>query len=224
MENIKNAFNKVAEYYDMQRRSLIPCFDDFYGTIQKLAISTDGNPEILDIGAGTVLVSEFLIKKFPLSKFTLIDLSDEMLSIAKLRFKEHSNFKYIIADYFKFQFTESYDIIVSGLSIHHLEDYEKKALYNKIYSLLSHGGIFINGDQFLSRSLNGEYNYQKAWKEKIENSDLSEDEKKGAYQRMLFDKPATVDNNLKWLEDAGFSDADIYYKYYNFGVISAVKK
>jgi hypothetical protein len=40
---------------------------------------------------------------------------------------------------------------------------------------------------------------------------------------MLFDKPATVENNLKWLEDASFFDVDIYYKYSNFGVIPGVK-
>ena len=223
MENLKAAFDEVAENYDKQRRSLIPCFDDFYGTITNLATSQKNDPIILDIGAGTGLVSDFLFKKFPKASFTLIDISDEMLILAKHRFKHNSNFKFVAGDYRIFQYSEKYDIVVSGLSIHHLEDLEKKALYARIFNILNSTGIFINGDQFLLRSKNAERNYQKAWKDKIEESGLTDNEKKAAYNRMLLDKPATIENNLQWLDDAGFSDTEIYYKYYNFAVISGIK-
>lgn len=31
MKNIEKQFDAVANDYDKQRKSLIPCFDDFYG-------------------------------------------------------------------------------------------------------------------------------------------------------------------------------------------------
>lgn len=89
------------------------------------------NPKILDIGAGTGLLSAFLMERYPDASFTLIDISEKMLDVAKDRFKGNSNVKYIVADYSKYSFVEKYDMVVSALSIHHLEDEEKQKLYKK---------------------------------------------------------------------------------------------
>ena len=105
------------------------------------------NPKILDIGAGTGLLSAFLMERYPDASFTLIDISEKMLDVAKDRFRGNSNVKYIVADYSKHSFVEKYDMVVSALSIHHLEDEEKKELYKKSYSLLKQNGIIINADQ-----------------------------------------------------------------------------
>jgi tRNA (cmo5U34)-methyltransferase len=36
---------------------------------------------------------------------------------------------------------------------------------------------------------------------------------------MELDKPASLADNFKWLEEIGFVDVDVYYKYYNFVVL-----
>jgi trans-aconitate methyltransferase len=43
------------------------------------------SPAILDLGAGTGLLSEFIMQKFPSASLTLLDESAEMLSKAQLR-------------------------------------------------------------------------------------------------------------------------------------------
>jgi tRNA (cmo5U34)-methyltransferase len=58
--------------------------------------------------------------------------------------------------------------------------------------------------------------YQNNWLGKIEENNFTGPEKDTAIERMKFDKPATLKNNLKWLTDCGFKDVDVYYKYYNF--------
>ena len=37
------------------------------------------------------------------------------------------------------------------------------------------------------------------------------------------DRPARMTDQLKWLEDIGFSDIDIAWKYYNFAVYGGKK-
>ncbi|MCO5383427.1 MAG: class I SAM-dependent methyltransferase [Methanosarcina barkeri] len=91
-------------------------------------------PRILDVGAGTGLLSGFLMEKYPKASFTLIDLSEKMLEIAKDRFRSSSNVKYIIGDYSKYGFVEKYDLVASALSIHHLEDNEKRIFIKKLLS------------------------------------------------------------------------------------------
>lgn len=223
MNNVMNAFDEAAFNYDKQRKSLIPCFDEFYDVLLDLAESKNEVRNILDLGAGTGLMTNFLLKKFPNAKYTLIDFSEEMLNIAKRRFQRLTNISYIKTDYRDYKFNNHYDVIISALSIHHLKNAEKKQLYAKIYEILEFGGVFINGDQFLVRSLNNENTCHEHCKNKIEKTELAEDEKQSAYERMKHDKPATIEDHFNWLEEPGFIDIHLFYKYYNFGIIRGKK-
>ena len=224
MNKIASAFDEIAIKYDQQRRSLIPCYDDFYKLIVELSETTVTHPKILDIGAGTGLLTNFLVNQFPKATYTLIDISDEMLNIAKQRFHHMNTVTYIKADYKNFLEAGKYDIIVSALSIHHLTNLEKKKLYQGVFKSLRKGGVFINGDQFLARTTETEDWYHKRWIDKIESTTLTTQEKNAAYERMKLDIPATVEDNIAWFEEAGFVNVDLLYKYYCFGIIKGAKK
>ena len=221
--DIKDKFNENSQNYDSQRKKLIPCFEDFYNISTSIAESHSDTPKILDIGAGTGIFSEYILKKYPKASLTLIDISEKMLDVSKLRFKNFSNIKYIIDDYSTYDFTEKYDIIISSLSIHHLVDDEKLELLKKCYSILSSNGMFINSDQFLGETSYIEELNKKLWKENIENSGLSTEEILSCYERMSLDKEATLEQHLDWLKSLGFCDVSCVYKYYHFGVIMGRK-
>jgi tRNA (cmo5U34)-methyltransferase len=216
---IKDGFDQIANQYDEGRKALIPCYQQFYQVITELAQTHSVKPAIVDLGAGTGILSAMLLQKFPGASFTLVDISGNMLNIARQRFVDHTDFQYFEADYATFDFPEVYDMVVSSLSIHHLDDKEKWAFYKKVFMMLKPGGIFINGD--LVRGVNPETNqmYLDQWIGKIEKSSLDQAEKEAAYYRMTFDKPATVPENLYNLREAGFVDVDIFYKCYNFAVL-----
>ena len=221
-ETLKEKFDEDAENYDKIRRLFIPCFDDFYTITTDLASSNKKNPKILDLGAGTGLLTKYLLDKYPDAEFILIDMAEKMLKEAKNRFQEHDNFEFIIADYSSYDF-RSFDIIVSSLSIHHLEDEDKKKLYKKVYNSLNHDGVFINADQVIGPTPDIDKEYQRKWMEKINEFNLSDAQKETAIERMKFDKPATLENNLKWLKECGFRNVDVYYKYYNFCIFYGEK-
>ncbi|PKM77244.1 MAG: SAM-dependent methyltransferase [Firmicutes bacterium HGW-Firmicutes-15] len=216
---VKKKFNDNAGQYDSQRKKLIPCFDDFYSIAVSIAETNNECPNILDIGAGTGLLSSFILDKFPNANLTLIDISEKMIEVAKSRFEDKPAITYIIDDYTKYQFEEKYDIVVSSLSIHHLMDNQKKQLYAIIYSILNQGGVFINADQVLGSTPFIETLYKRDWKFKVENSGLSQDEIHSAYERAELDKMSTLDDQLKWLKEIGFLHVDCIYKYYNFVVM-----
>ena len=222
-EILKTKFDKGAKSYDRQRNYVIPNMDQIYIIMVDLASCDVPGPKILDLGAGTGLLSEKLLKKYSRGSFTLIDLSNEMLNIAKERFKGNSNFKYIQGDYLNTDFKDSFDIIMSSLSIHHLNDDSKKNIYFKIYQILNKGGIFLNADQVLAPSSENEYIYQRNWWEKMEKEHLKQNEKELIIDRMKLDKPSTLKNNLKWLKDCGYMNVDVFYKYYNFCILYSKK-
>lgn len=222
-EKIRTTFNNISLNYDIQRRKFIPRFDDFYNVAVSILHIKKRNPAILDIGAGTGLLSSFALKKFPAAKLTLIDISEGMLQVAKTRFKGNPDIRFLSGDYSNFAFKEKYDVIMSALSIHHLSDEEKKHLYNKCYRLLQEPGIFVNADQVCGATLLLDNLYKREWKRFIESTDLPKDEIEACYERMKLDKETTLDTQLSWLREAGFKNVDCVYKYYNFAVITGTK-
>lgn len=219
MSEIQRKFDAVSEKYDEQRRKFIPCFDDFYGISISMASVDTETPDILDLGAGTGLLSAFLMEKYPEATFTLVDMSEKMLDMAKNRFRGNSNVKYITADYSKYDFAEKYDMVVSALSIHHLEDEDKRDLYKKSYSILKENGIFINADQVHGETPFIENLNKTTWRRYVENSGLTEEEIMAGYERVKLDKDTSLGQQLDWLKEAGFCDVSCIYKYYQFAVI-----
>ena len=222
--SIKEVFNEIAQKYDKQRQMLIPCFDDFYNHPIEVLNYDGADPNVLDIGSGTGLFSSFLLNKYPDAKITMIDLSDDMIKIAKERFHANKDFNYIVADYTDYIFGEKYDILISSLSIHHLSHDDKRKLYQKCYDMLNDNGYFINADLVSSPSEHIEKVNLNALKQYHRNSTLSERDIEMACERMKYDNPAPLLNQLQWLSESGFKHVDCVYKYYQFCVMYAQKK
>ncbi|MBW7458600.1 class I SAM-dependent methyltransferase [Paenibacillus sepulcri] len=217
---VKVKFDEIADKYDQQRRMLIPSFDDFYGIPVAFSGQSRNAPRILDLGAGTGLFSSFFVEKYPDAELTLIDLSSNMMDIAKVRFSHLSRVEYIVADYSAYEYSGKFDIIISSLSIHHLEDAAKQAIYAKAYSLLEDDGLFINADQVLGSTPAIHRYYEETWRAAVLCSGLSQDNLDLALERMKIDKYATVESQLGWLARAGFTDVDCLFKHYNFAVLT----
>lgn len=192
-DNIKERFNLIAEEYDSQRKKFIPCFEDFYITMIDFIAKLIPLPNsILDLGAGTGLLSKYLFDHFANAEYTLVDISEQMLEVAKKRFENMKNIKCQILDYSKDFPIENYDLIASALSIHHLENDDKNNLFKKIYFELPEEGCFVNLDQFNPNSqiLNDHYNLW--WYEYIKKSDLQKDEHDKLLKRRELDRENTI--------------------------------
>lgn len=225
MKNVINQFNKIAEEYDSQRKKLIPVFDDFYGiAIDSIKIE-DPIPNVLEIGTGTGLFTEMFLKKYPNANMDLVDITENMLNIAKERFQTNTNLNFYLEDITKFEVQENkqYDAIISSLAIHHLSNPEKEKLYHKIGEWIKPEGTFVNAEMIAGETKYLDKMYQDWAIQTSANSDLDEKDKRQALERMHLDMKVPASRQLKWLEDAGFSHVDCIYKAYSFGVLWAKK-
>jgi len=224
--SIKSTFDKYSSEYDGARRKLIPCFDDFYRTAITIIPFDKGKKiRVLDLGAGTGLLSEMVALAYPYSEITLIDVSGKMLAIAKSRLSKFNNkIEYIEKDYSQWEIQDKYDLIISALSIHHLNEEEKKGLFTNCYHSLSFGGLFINADQILGESYDIEKTYRQKWLEEVRNNGVSESELESAFERMQEDKMSTLPYQLSCLKEVGFVETTCWYQNFSFAVFSGTRK
>jgi len=224
MEHIKRAFDATASRYDAQRKWIIPEMEDYYSAAVWAAECKNPRPAILDIGAGTGLLSALMIQKFPDAHLTLVDLSESMLSMARERFANRKDVRYITGNYSTVDFAGQYDLICSALSIHHLEHADKQRLYKKIHDALNPGGMFVNADQVLGETEAINRRYMAYWDEFLVPCPLSpEDKMQMLYRRDTFDKNEKLSVQLAWMADCGFHEIDVVYKNRLFVVFSGRK-
>ena len=224
MAAVKTAFDEGAQTYDRARRQLIPCFDDFYSTALALIPNqSQACFRVLDLGAGTGLLSFLVAKKFAKARITLLDISPEMLGKARERFAGmEERLECITGDYangFKGQF----EVVISALSIHHLPDADKIKLFKNIYNALPDGGIFINADQILGPTPDIEQVYHETWLRQARDLGVSDTDLNAALERMKADRIAPLGSQLEWLQQAGFSSAHCWYQHFRFAVFSGQK-
>lgn len=217
-----------ATNYDAERRRLVYCFDEFYGTAAELVhhfCATE--PKVLDLGAGTGILSAAILERVPLAKLHLLDASSEMLIQANNRFSDAQK-KSSVQSLVVQLLTEplplsSYDAIVSALAIHHLSDDEKKSLYASIYALLKPNGIFINAEQVLGNTQRQQQLFESVHLRRARALGSSDDEINRAMQRMTHDRCTSLQLQLNWLEVIGFREVDCYFRSFRFSVFAGIK-
>ncbi|MCR5494539.1 MAG: class I SAM-dependent methyltransferase [Treponema sp.] len=225
---VQQQFNLVSKEYDENRRKFIPCFDDYYElTTDFVAKSLEKTPsKIIDLGAGTGLLTSFYFKHFSESEYLLADIAEEMLKVAKKRIENLQNVKYIVCDYskdFPLKDGERAELIISALSIHHLENEEKNSLFQKVFQHIEEGGVFVNYDQFCVKDKGVNAKIEKYWIDQIQASGISDTEYQRWLERKKLDRECTVQDEIKWLKEAGFSAVECIYFSGKFGVILAKK-
>jgi tRNA (cmo5U34)-methyltransferase len=222
MEHIRQAFNKFAQDYDSQREYIIPDMRQYYGTAVWAMETAAQMPAILDIGAGTGLLSAFVLEKFPDARLTLMDISENMLDMARKRFATRPETEYVVCDYSRSELAGPYDMVCSALSIHHLSPEDKRLLFKRIFTALKPGGMFVNADQADGENPYFQQRYLDYWNDFLRSGPMTE-----AQHAEILKRRDTLDRNeklslqLSWLKDAGYSDVDVVYKNRTFIVTVA---
>lgn len=217
----KEVFDRTASTYDRDRSLLIPGCDAFYRwAIDLIPVRAKS---ILDLGAGSGLLTRLIRNRFPDAHIHLIDFSAPMLTLAGDRMGSDSRVTYQHANYVTAPVADDYCAVVSSLSIHHLEDEDKRTVYKKMHGVLKPGGVFINAEQVAGPTAELDARYKALWLRQVREAGATEQQIEASLYRQQEDRCSPVADQLGWMREAGFEDADCWYKDNRFAVMAGTR-
>jgi tRNA (cmo5U34)-methyltransferase len=224
---IDRAFNDSVGYYDEWMKRALPDYEVLFGTaLELIPFDPDSPIDVLDLGAGTGLFSSHIAEKYPNATFVLYDLADKMLALARERFRSSAErFEFVVGDYRELPAGREFDLVISSLSIHHLTDPEKRALFRTIHGILRAPGLFLNVDQIRGETPFLRGLYWDHWLDQVRRREPDAERiRQSVERRTAYDRDATLADQLRWLGGAGFTNVDCVYKNYFVGVFLATKE
>ncbi len=138
-EGIKNTFDDVAREYDTNRQ-----FEISAQKMAELVECEEENATILDLSTGTGSIAIELAKKFPKATIYGVDISAQMLGIAREKTDRQNikNISYYLQDVENLEFDEvQFDIVTCGYGLFFYPQMEK--VFCDVCSRLGDGGKFI---------------------------------------------------------------------------------
>ena len=225
MEQIKDTFENAAKDFDDIIIKLVPFYNEMVNDlIFVIPFEKNEKIDVIDLGCGTGTLSLKLKEFFTNAKITCMDMTKNMLELAKIKLSEYENVEYILENFYTFNFNKKYDVVISSFALHHLITAEdKKTFYQKIYNSLKLSGCFYNLDIIIGPNDEIQNFYMNKWEEFLSQYYTKREVEQHFEQYYEEDSPESIMNHLKWLEEAGFRDVDVIRKFYNFALYGGKK-
>ena len=218
-------FDAAAATYDRSRHALLPDYDDLYGAaVEALALNGDEPARVLDLGAGTGGFSIEVVNAHPGAQVHLVDVSPKMLDQARAKFASDERFSFEELNIVEGDFGGGWDRVMSSFVIHHLSHEDKRKVFAKAAAALKPGGIFVNVDQVQACSQAVQDIHMRLWKKDVLAAGALEQDLEDGLKRMVeMDINADLDDQVLWLQKAGFAEVEVVYRNYFYAVFVARK-
>jgi tRNA (cmo5U34)-methyltransferase len=219
-EHNSQAFIDYGRYFVPDREAQIQIMCDLIPPCADAA-------HILELCCGEGLLARALLEHFPTCFVHGYDGSPGMLQQAEANLASYQDrfttqqFDLTAADWR--QPPWPLQAVVSSLALHHLDGGQKQVLFQDVCRMLQSGGIFLIADLVQPTNKQGIEVAAKAWQETVRQRSLKLDGNSNAFDHFeqqewnmyLYpdpvDKPSGLFEQLKWLEEAGFREIDVYW-------------
>ncbi|MCE4957130.1 methyltransferase domain-containing protein [Macrococcus caseolyticus] len=107
--------------------------------VMKAELPTIEGKTVLDIGCGMGKFIQYMLEMNP-KQVVGLDISNNMISYAKEQINDE-RVAFVVSSILEYENTTKFDVIVSSLAFHYVEDYE--ALIQKLFGMLNCGGVLL---------------------------------------------------------------------------------
>jgi tRNA (cmo5U34)-methyltransferase len=227
--DFKFGANVAKVFDDMVSRSV-----PYYGEMQRMTaeLAADHAKEgtnVYDLGCstGTTMIGMDTMVN-PNIKFIGIDDSQEMLDKCKSKLMElgfSRSYELHCADLGQGIKIENASVVVLCLTLQFVRPIYRERLLQDIYNGLNPGGVLILVEKILAEESNFNrdfIDYYYNYKRRNNYSEMEISQKREALENVLV--PYKLSENITLLRDKGFAHCEVFFKWYNFAGLIAVKK
>lgn len=175
---------------------------------------------ILDIGMGSGIVEEMLLRRVPDAYVVGIDSSEAMLELARRRLQPYSDrYAVVMHDLSQIEAAtlpaQTYSIVISVQTIHNVADEHKVSIFRFVHRTLQEGGLFLLMDRIAVDTPQLFSTYLSLWKrlDRVHGARTREGEtfeEHGERVKARGDLPAGLEWHLQQLRAAGFEAACLH--------------
>lgn len=227
--DFKFSANVAKVFDDMVNRSV-----PYYGEIQRMmaelaADHAQEDTDVYDLGCstGTTMIGMDTMVNQNI-RFIGIDDSQEMLDKCKSKLLEigfSRDYELRCADLSQGVKITNASVVVLCLTLQFVRPIYRERLLNDIFAGLNSGGILILVEKILAEE--SRYNrdfikYYYNYKRRNHYSELEISQKREALENVLI--PYKLSEDITLLRDRGFAHCEVFFKWYNFAGLVAVKK
>ena len=163
-----------------------------------------------------------MFRKLPHAFVVGFDLTENMLHAFDKKLAIHTGkFEISQGDFRTDSIGSGYDIILAGLTLHHLTWAEREIFYHTLYSALNPGGLLLARDIIIDEDETVRQEQYALWKEFMRSQ--GEDPEFWYAKHIEKDHPMTLTDHFSWLQQAGFTKVACHWRHYNFTITTAEK-
>ncbi len=221
--NVANVFD------DMVNRSV-----PFYEEMQRMVAELSGDhaqpgSRVYDLGCSTGTTMANMSPLLPENvKMIGVDDSDEMLKKCRIKLDQlcpPGSYELLCSDIAADGIIHNASVVVLCLTLQFVRPLQREALLKNVYNGLNSGGVLILVEKILAE--NSAFNrsfieYYYNYKRRNQYSELEISQKREALENVLI--PYRLSENVVMLNAAGFSRTEVFFKWYNFSGLIAVKE
>jgi SAM-dependent methyltransferase len=161
---------------------------------------------VADLGCGDGRLAALVLEHRPdVEEMVVVDRSEPMLEKAQERFAGDDRVRVVERDLADdLAPLGTFDLVVSGFAIHHLEDDRKRTLFGDIARQLRPGGVFANLEVVMSAT------------PELQAAFLAAIGRAGGDPE---DRCADVETQLSWMRDAGLQQVDCVWRWRGFALL-----
>jgi tRNA (cmo5U34)-methyltransferase len=185
----------------------------------------------VDLGAGTGAASRALLDEYPLANALLAEYSPQMAAEGERLMTAYTGrYRYVEFDMLAGDWAPldgaRLDAAVSTLSIHHLPDARKQAIFRELFARLQPGGWYVNfdpvhADDDLVESIWQRVNDRYEPEAEFKRTHRSAHEQARYENHVRYMQP--LGPQLTWLREAGFTGVDVYWKRLDYVIFGGFK-
>jgi len=185
---------------------------------------------VADLCAGEGLLCEHILERFPQSRVLALDGSEMMRARAVARlapFAERAEVRAfdLDADSWLDELPAPLRCGISSMALHHLKGERKRHLFRRLAERLTPGGALLIADIIATPSEFVRRSFAAQWERLARDQSLANTGSLNGYERAIAEgwspkwltepeigeMPYSVFEQLKWLEEAGFSAVDCFW-------------